>query len=205
MQDAFKAVHNDYRTRTSCAGRVQRLEQQTKKYLPSSTIKWVVLRDQRMKASTRVTRAQTTTHADASTQPQSPQMDEDARRDSVINYNLVGRKGAVFVKAEYPGKAIKDNQRIADGIHCALDCIRKLELPCPASIVISDNASVMQSALALLDTDQKYAADHYVTKVGCCIHACNLLYKDISNLPSMKKPTESGRGFFAVASVQQAF
>ena len=78
MQDAFKAVHNDYRRSTSCAGRVQRLEQQTKKYVPSSTIKWVVLRDQRMKASTRVTRAQTTTRADASTQPQSPQMDEDA-------------------------------------------------------------------------------------------------------------------------------
>ena len=78
MQDAFKAVHNDYRRSTSCAGRVQRLEQQTKKYVPSSTIKWVVLRDQRMKASTRVTRAQTTIHADASTQPQSLQMDKDA-------------------------------------------------------------------------------------------------------------------------------
>ena len=78
MQDAFKAVHNHYRRSTSCAGRVQRLEQQTKKYVPSSTIKWVVLRDQRMKASTRVTRAQTTTCADTSTQPQSPQMDEDA-------------------------------------------------------------------------------------------------------------------------------
>ena len=44
----------------------------------SSTIKWAVLRDQRMKVSTRVTRAQTTTRADASTQPQSPQMDKDA-------------------------------------------------------------------------------------------------------------------------------
>ena len=78
MQDAFKAVHNDYQRSTSCAGRVQRLEQQTQKYVPSSTVKWVVLRHQRMKASTRVTRAQTTTRADASTQPQSPQMDEDA-------------------------------------------------------------------------------------------------------------------------------
>ena len=115
------------------------------------------------------------------------------RCDSVINYNLVGRKGAVFVRAEYPGKAIKDSQRIADGIHSALDCIRKLELPCPTSTVISDNASVMQSALGLLDTDQKYAADHYLTKVGCCMHAYNLLYKDISNLPSVKKRTESGR------------
>ena len=117
----------------------------------------------------------------------------NVRRDSVINYTLVGRKGAVFVKAEYPGKAIKDSQRIADSIHSALDCIRKLELPCPTSTVISDNASVMQSALGLLDTNQKYAADHYLTKVGCCIHAYNLLYKDISNLPSVKKPTESGR------------
>ena len=71
-------MHNDYRRSTSCAGRVQRLEQQTKKYVPSSTIKWIVLRDQRMKASTRLTRAQMTTRADASTQPQSPQMDEDA-------------------------------------------------------------------------------------------------------------------------------
>ena len=78
MQDAFKAVHNHYRRSTSCAGRVQRLEQQTKKYAPSSTIKSVVLRDQRMKASTRVTRALTTTCADASMQPQCPHIDEDA-------------------------------------------------------------------------------------------------------------------------------
>ena len=78
VQDAFKAVHNDYRRSTSCAGRVQRLGQQTKKYVPSSTIKWALLRDQRMKASTRMARAQTTTRADTSTQPQSPQMDEDA-------------------------------------------------------------------------------------------------------------------------------
>ena len=78
MQDALKAVHNDYRRSKSCAGRVQGLEQQTKKYVLSSTIKWVVLRDQRMKASTRVTRAQTTTRADASPQPLSPQMDKDA-------------------------------------------------------------------------------------------------------------------------------
>ena len=77
VQDAFKAVHNDYRRSTSCAGRVQRLGQQTKKYVPSSTIKWALLRDQRMKASTRMARAQTTTRADASTQPQSPQMDKD--------------------------------------------------------------------------------------------------------------------------------
>ena len=62
----------------------------------------------------------------------------------------------MFVKAEYPGKAIKDSQRFADGIHSALDCIRKLELPCPTSTVISDNASVMQSALGLLDTDEKH-------------------------------------------------
>ena len=83
MQDAFKAVHNDYRRSTSCAGRVQRLEQRKKKHVPSSTIRWAVLRDQRMKASTRVTRAQTTTRADASTQLQSPKMDEDA---SLNNY-----------------------------------------------------------------------------------------------------------------------
>ena len=78
MQVAFKAVHNDYRRCTSCAGRVQRLEQHTKKYVPSSTVKWVVLCVQRMKASTQVTRAQTKTCADASTQPPSQQMDEDA-------------------------------------------------------------------------------------------------------------------------------
>ena len=72
MQVAFKAVQNDYRGSTSCAGRVQRLEQQTKKYVPTS------IRDERMKVSTRVRCAHTTTCADASTQPQSPQMDEDA-------------------------------------------------------------------------------------------------------------------------------
>ena len=49
MQDAFKDVYN-YQRSTSCAGRVQRLEQQTKKHVPPSTIKWAVLRNQRMKA-----------------------------------------------------------------------------------------------------------------------------------------------------------
>ena len=77
MQDVLKAVHNYWRSK-SCAGRVQRLEQQTKKHVPSSTIKWAVIRIQWMKASTRVTRARTTTRADASPQPQSPQMDKGA-------------------------------------------------------------------------------------------------------------------------------
>ena len=79
MQDAFKAVHN-YRRSTSCAGRVQRLEQQTKKHVPSSAIKEAVLRDQRMKLSTRVTRTQTTTRADAS--PRAPSLDASTEERS---------------------------------------------------------------------------------------------------------------------------
>ena len=79
MQDAFKAVHN-YRRSTSCAGRVQRLERQTKKHVPSSAIKEALLRDQSMKASTRLMRAQTTTPADASTH--APSLDASTEKRS---------------------------------------------------------------------------------------------------------------------------
>ena len=106
VQDAFKAVHNDYRRSTSCAGRVQRLGQQTKKYVPSSTIKWALLRDQRMNASTRMARAQTTTRAAASTQPQSPQMDEDASLNGWKNWYLKGGNSCMCLSTVLPTVSI---------------------------------------------------------------------------------------------------
>ena len=41
-------------------------------------------------------------------------------RDSVINYNLMGRLGSLFVKEDHPGKQIKDADHIAQGIDYAL-------------------------------------------------------------------------------------
>ena len=51
------------------------------------------------------------------------------RRQSVINYNLIGRRGSVFVKADYPGKQVKNADHIAQGIHDALEVVRQLQLP----------------------------------------------------------------------------
>ena len=72
------------------------------------------------------------------------------RRQSVINYNLIGRRGSVFVKADYPGKQVKNADHIAQGIHDALEVVRQLQLPCPTSTVVADNAAVMQAALNVL-------------------------------------------------------
>ena len=73
------------------------------------------------------------------------------RRDSVINYNLIGRRGSLFMKADYPGKQVKDADDIAQGIHKGLEVVRQLHLPCPTSTVLADDAAVMQAAVTKLD------------------------------------------------------
>ena len=45
-------------------------------------------------------------------------------RDSVINYNLIGQRGSVFLKADYPDKEVKDADHIAQGIHDAPEVVR---------------------------------------------------------------------------------
>ena len=92
------------------------------------------------------------------------------RRQSVINYNLIGRRGSVFVKADYPGKQVKNADHIAQGIHDALEVVRQLQLPCPTSTVVADNAAVMQAALNVLDQSEKLEVDRFLTKIGCTTH-----------------------------------
>ena len=108
------------------------------------------------------------------------------RRGSVINYNLIGRLGSVFVKAHYPDKQVKDADPIAQGIHDALEVVRQLDLPCPTSTVIADNAPVMQAALTELDEAEKVKADHFVTKLGCTIHGYKLMFKGLCALATVK-------------------
>ena len=108
------------------------------------------------------------------------------RRQSVINYNLIERRGSVFVKADYPGKQVKNADHIAQGIHHALEVVRQLQLPCPTSTVVADNAAVMQAALNVLDQSEKFEVDHFLTKIGCTIHGYNLLFKDLCALPTVK-------------------
>ena len=108
------------------------------------------------------------------------------RRQSVINYNLIGRRGSVFVKADYPGKQVKNADHIAQGIHHALEVVRQLQLPCPTSTVVADNAAVMQAALNVLDQSEKFEVDHFLTKIGCTIHGYNLLFKDLCALPTVR-------------------
>ena len=52
-------------------------------------------------------------------------------RQSVINYNLIGRRRSFFVKADYPGKQVKNADHITQGIHDAWEVVRQLQLPCP--------------------------------------------------------------------------
>ena len=46
------------------------------------------------------------------------------RRDSTMNYSLVSRRDSVFVKADYPGKQVKDADHVAQGIPDALEVVR---------------------------------------------------------------------------------
>ena len=107
-------------------------------------------------------------------------------RDSVINYNLIGRRWSVSVKADCPGKQEKGADHIAQGIRDALEVVRQSNLPCPMSTVIADNAAVMEAALTKLDKAKKFEADHFVTKIGCTIHGYNLIFKDLCALPTVK-------------------
>ena len=108
------------------------------------------------------------------------------RRDSVINYNLIGWRGSVFVKADYAGKQVEDADHIAQGMHDALEDLRQFNLLCLTSTVIADNAAVMQAALTKLREAVKFEAHHFVTKIGCTIHGYNLMFKDLCALPTVK-------------------
>ena len=107
------------------------------------------------------------------------------RWQSVINYNLIGRRGSVFVKADYPGKQVKNADHIAQGIRDAFEVVRQLQLPCPTSKVVADNAPVLQADLNVLDECEKFDVDHSWTMIGCTIHGYNLLFKDLCALPTV--------------------
>ena len=68
----------------------------------------------------------------------------------------------VFVMA---GKQVEDADHIAQGIHDALELVRRLNLPCPTSTVIVDNTAVMQAAVTELEEAEKSEADHFVEKI----------------------------------------
>ena len=106
------------------------------------------------------------------------------RRQSVINYNLIGRRGSVIVKADYPGKQVNNADHIAQGIHDALEVVPQLQLPCPTSTVVAENAAVMHAALNVLDQSQELEVDHFLTNIGCTILGYNLLFKDLCALPT---------------------
>ena len=108
------------------------------------------------------------------------------RRQSVINYNLIGPRSLIFVKADYPGKQVKNAEYITQGIYDALEVFLQLQLPCPTSTVVADNAAVMQAALNVFDQSEKFEFDHSLTKSGCTIHGYNLLFKDLCALPTPK-------------------
>ena len=91
-----------------------------------------------------------------------------------------------FVKADYPGKQVKSADHIAQGIHDALEVVRQLQLRCPTSTVVADNAAVMNYALNVVDESEKFEVDHFLTKIGCTIHGYNLLFKDLCAHPTVK-------------------
>ena len=61
-----------------------------------------------------------------------------------------------------------------------------MQLPCPTSTVVAENAAVMQAALNVLDQSETFEVDHFLTKIGCTIHGYNLLSKDLCALPTVK-------------------
>ena len=90
------------------------------------------------------------------------------------------------MKADYPGKQVKDADHIAQGIHDALGVVRQWNLSRPTSTVIADNAAVMQAALTKLHEAEEFEADHFLTNIGCTIHGYNLMFKDLCALPTVK-------------------
>ena len=108
------------------------------------------------------------------------------RRNSVINYKLIGRRGSVFVKADYPGEQVKDADQISQSIHDALEVVRQLNLPCPTSTIIANNVAVMQAALTKFTEAEKFETDHLVRKIGCTMHGYNVMFKDLCALPTVK-------------------
>lgn len=105
----------------------------------------------------------------------------NCRSESVMDVNVVGRKGSSFLGSYFPTKDQKKNaDYISTKLREAHSLVKELTKT-PVVSVVTDNAAVMLAATRLLDEPGE--EEEIWTKTGCVIHRYSLLFKDICSLP----------------------
>ena len=79
----------------------------------------------------------------------------NVRSQPVLNYTITGRKGTVFMHAEYPKLVKKDAEYVAQKLVEAKQIYESLNVGSQLTTIVQDNASVMSAANVVLDDKHK--------------------------------------------------
>ena len=114
----------------------------------------------------------------------------NVRSQPVLNYTITGRKGTVFMHAEYPKLVKKDAEYVAQKLVEAKQIYESLNVGSQLTTIVQDNASVMSAANVVLDDKQKEEMG-YLTKIGCVLHSYSLLFKDMLKIGPTKNAADT--------------
>jgi hypothetical protein len=107
------------------------------------------------------------------------------RNESIINYTLVSRRDAIFIKSVHTHVNRHTGQYIAEGLQEVIAEIGPEKLVA----VTTDNASNMTSSWEFLKSTYPQ-----ITYLGCGSHMINLLVEDITKLPTFSTHFELLKG-----------
>ena len=114
----------------------------------------------------------------------------NVRSQLVLNYTITGRKGTVFMHAEYPKLVKKDAEYVAQKLVEAKQIYESLNVGSQRTTIVQDNTSVMSAANVVLHSKNKEEMG-YLTKIGCVLHSHSLLFKDMLKIGPTKNAADT--------------
>ena len=107
-----------------------------------------------------------------------------------LNYTITGRKGTVFMHAEYPKLVKKDAEYAAQILVEAKQIYKSLNVGSQLTTIVQENASVSSAANFVLDCKNKEEMG-YLTNIGCVLHSYSLLFKYMLKIGPTKNAADT--------------
>ena len=96
----------------------------------------------------------------------------------MLSYTITGRKGTLFMHAEYPNLVEKDAKYVVEKLAEAKKIYDSLNVGSQLTTIVQDKTSVMCATSVVLDCRNKEEMN-YLTKIGCGLHSYSLSFKDM--------------------------
>ena len=114
----------------------------------------------------------------------------NVRSRPVLNYTITGRKGTIFMQAEYPKLVTKDAEYVAQKLMEAKQIYESFNVGSQLTTIVQDNASVMSAANVVLHSKNKGEMAN-LTTIGCVPHSYYLLFKDMLKIGPTKNAADT--------------